>query len=163
MSRTFYFDDVRLLTGSVSSAHHGQRRYMSDGSDGRRAHPRGADYAAYQIDAIHQHDVHMEAAALLQFAFLFRDYQPVEDGETVELKLSSLRPRRTFAVNTAARVILLNGLPTVYTESGIGNISPAGDRAVTKTQLNRFFLLLFLVENYELCRYCAVKTDVVNI
>lgn len=53
---------------------------MRHRSDGRGAHKRRADQAAHKVTGAYQHDVQMETAALLQFAFFFGDDQPADNN-----------------------------------------------------------------------------------
>lgn len=101
---------MRLLAGGVSSAHHGQRRHVGNGPDGRGAHPRSANHAAHQVDEIDQHDVQMKAAALLQFAFLFGDNQPTNrlNGRFSIFLYSTGTTTRSGILSTVDPLLCLN-------------------------------------------------------
>lgn len=76
---TFDFDDMRLVTGRVRGGHDGERGHVADGAHGGHALPRRAEQPAHGVHRRHDHDVHVEPAALLQFPLRLINDQPASD------------------------------------------------------------------------------------
>lgn len=77
-----------FVAGSVCGGHDGERRHVRDGAHGGHALPRRAEHAAHGVHHRHDHDVHMEAAALLQTTLGLVYDQPAIDKVHVMSELT---------------------------------------------------------------------------